>query len=191
MVNQEWLDRVNAALIEAAPLTSQDPKAVSALKEKIQTYCRELGQLPTELQVVQWAVPFEQALLAKKQQADEVARKKQERIDARKKEREFDRLPASALKAEAIAELRQRNIQSEPEKFTPEKQYTQAEVDRMSDSEMKRLLFGIESEQINQSRTTDEEMRKVVETRILHTTRAKDTPLRKALRRQIREGLNG
>lgn len=188
MVNQEWLDRVNAALIEAAPLTSQDPKAVSALKEKIHTYCHELGKMPTELQVVQWSVPFEQALLAKQQQAEEAARKKQERIDARKKEREFDKLPASEAKARANAELRQQREQATTERFTPEREYSRAEIDKMSDSEAKRLLFGIESESINESRP-DERIRQANEKRLLHTKRSQDTPLRRALRREILEGL--
>lgn len=188
MVTQEYIDTINAALLEACPLASQDAKSVAAIKEKIQTYCRELGKSPTELQVVQWAVPFEQALLANQQQAEEAARQKQERIDARKKEREFDKLPASEAKARANAELRQRNTQSASEKFTPAREYSQTEIDKMSPAEIKRLLFGVESEPLNESRP-DPEVRKVLEKRLLHTKRSQDSPLRKALRREILEGL--
>src|SRR5579864_7854607 len=100
-VSQEYVNKVNAALIEACPLASQDQTSVAAIKQKIESYCRELGQPPTELMVVQFAVPYEQALLKKKEEAEAEARRKQERIAARKKAREYDNLPASAVKAEA------------------------------------------------------------------------------------------
>jgi hypothetical protein len=188
LVTQEYIDKINVALLEACPLASRDSEAVSIIKEKIQIYCREMGQPPTELTVVQLMIPFEQALLKKKEEAETAARQKQERADARKKAREFDRLPASAVKAQAIAELRQKTAQSEPERFTPEKEYTQAEIDRMTDAEMKRLLFGRESEPLNQSRP-DERIRQANEKRILNTKRSQDTPLKRALRREILEGL--
>lgn len=188
MITQQFVDTVGKALAEACPLASNDKEASEAIRQKITKYCNELGRLPLESQVIAWAVPFEQALLKKKEEAETAARQKQERADARKKAREYDRLPASAVKAEAIAELRQKTVQSAPERFTPEKEYTQAEIDRMSDAEMKRLLFGKESEPLNESRP-DQEMRKVNEKRILNTKRSQDTPLKRALRREILEGL--
>jgi len=119
MVTQEYLNKVNDALAQACPLSVNDPESVASLKAKIQSFCNDVGQLPSEFTIIQWCVPFEQMLLKKKAEADEAARKKQERIDVRKKEREFDRLPASAAKAQANAELRQQREQATTETFTP------------------------------------------------------------------------
>jgi len=188
MISQEYIDKLNAALASACPLASNDPEAVAALKDKIQTFCREMGQPPTEFTVIQLMTPFEQALLKKKEEVEAATRQKQERINARKKAREFDSLPSSVARSQANAELRQRTVQSPSERFSPAKEYTQAEVDRMSDAEMKRLLFGVESEPMNESRP-DDQIRKANEKRLLNTKRSQDTPLRKALRREILEGL--
>ncbi len=78
-----------------------------------------MGKTPSELTVVQLMVPFEQALLEKKQQAEKAARQKQERADARKKAREYDRLPASAVKAEAIAEFGRKPYNPRPRNSLP------------------------------------------------------------------------
>jgi hypothetical protein len=188
MISQEHLNKVNAALTEACPLASNDPASVAALKDKIQGFCRDVGQPPSELTIIQWCVPFEQSLLKKKADAEEAVRQKQARIDARKKEKEFDKLPASEAKARANAELRQQREQTTTERFTPVKTYSQTEIDSMTDAEARKLLFGIESEALNESRP-DPELRKVLEKRLLNTKRGQDTPLRKALRREILEGL--
>jgi hypothetical protein len=190
VIDQTYIDRVNAALTSACPLATQNQDSVTAIKDKVLTFYREIGYPPSESQVVGWAVPFEQALLGKKAEEEAKARAKQERIDARRKEREYDKLPASAARAEAVAEVRKIN-EAKPasERFTPAKEYTQAEIDNMSDSDVKRLVFGLDvDENLNSSRP-DDDLRKVQEKRLLSTKRSKDTPLKRALRRQIREGL--
>jgi hypothetical protein len=187
-VTQDYIDKTNAALLEACPLASQDPDSVAAIKDKILTFYRELNFPPTELQVIQFAVPYEQALLKKKEEAEAKVRQRQEKAEARKKQREDDLKPASVLRAEANAELRQRNVPVETERFTPEKEYTQGEIDRMTDGEAKRVLFGIDNPNLNESKP-DAEARKLYEKKLLKTRRNQDTPLKRALRREILEGL--
>ena len=202
-ITQQFVDTVGAALLLACPLTSADPDSITAVKEKILKFDRELGRAPNEAQVISWAVPFEQALLQKKEAAEAQARQKQEeaeakvrqrqaRADARKQQREFDQLPSSVTRAQANEDLRRMREQSAPERFVPEREYSNAEIDLMSDSEYKRLLFGIETEELNQSKP-DLQAEEYYKNRILKSRNKGGSPadklMRSALRREIREGL--
>ena len=70
MISQEWLDSAVKALQEACPLMINDPKSVEELKLKVTKFDKELGYPPTVDWVVRTAVSYEQALLAKKEEAE-------------------------------------------------------------------------------------------------------------------------
>jgi hypothetical protein len=187
-ITSEWLNSAEQALREACPLTINDEASVAALKAKVITYDKQLGIAPNIDWVIKMAVPFENALLAKKEAAEAEVRAKRDKVAARKKERDYDRLPASAIRAEAIEDLRKRNVPTATEQFVPEREYTQSEIDKFSDAEAKLKLFGIEADNLNESKP-DSELRKIQERRILHTPRSKDTPILRSLRHEIRKGL--
>jgi hypothetical protein len=198
MISKEYIDQLNTALASACPLMLQDSEAVKAISEKIAKFHAEIGYPPNESQVIAWAVPFEQSLLQKKEAAEaeakDKARQRQEKADARKKERAYDRQPSPITRAEANAELRKLNeSQPTPERFVPAKDYSQREIDAMSEAEIQQKLYGRDvGEPLNQSKPAHE-LDEVRKKRILHSTNKggsqADKQMRAALRRQIREGL--
>ena len=194
-ITQQFVDTVGAALLEATPLTSADSDSINAIKDKILQFDRELGRAPNESQVISWAIPYEQALLKKKEEAEAEVRKEQERRDARQRNfREFHR-PSSEDRAEIVQEMRSRNAAAqEPPVLKPNTTYTEEQVSAMSAEEYKRLVLRGESglPELNQSKP-DRQAEEYYKNKILKSRNKGGSPadklMRAALRRQIREGL--
>lgn len=182
-MNQEWINRIEEALREATPLAFADKDAMQDVTNKILDFQKETGRLPEEIQVItQFAVPHEKRLLRESQNADLAARKKQ-RLD-------YLSGPNRESVNEELAKLRS----PEPARktFTPEREYTQDEIDRMSDEEANRVLFGRESLGLNkQSSKVDleapqNELDQHYRDKILRY-RGKD-PVMRGLKRQLLDG---
>jgi hypothetical protein len=136
-VTETFVAEAGEALLKSCPLVSQDAYASQEVRKKILDYVEKLGYEPSADLVCRFAAPLEKELQAQKEAAQEEARRVAER-DARI-HRDMN-LPSDVDKAEAIAELRARQ-QPRPQTFAPA-EYTQAEIDAMSEEEARAAVFG-------------------------------------------------
>jgi len=187
-ISAEFVAAAGQALSEHCPLASQDPATIEKIKSKILIYEHELGQEPSSADVVRWTTPFELEL--QEQAATEAA--EIEKVEARKREREAYLSGSDIDRTEAIREFRENAPKQERQEFRPAREYTQAETDRMSSTEYRRLVLGVTDRVEDKNQTAapasnDRSMKDVLKKRILHSK--KNDPMRAALRREIREGL--
>jgi hypothetical protein len=146
-ITQEFIDSAGAALLQEAPLVSQNPHASEEVRQKILSYVDKLGYEPSTELVVRFALPIEKELQEQKARDDEQARRQAER-EARI-HRDMN-LPSSVDRMEAISEFKTRNLRPETHTFTPV-EYTQAEIDAMSEEEAQAAVFGKPITDLNRS----------------------------------------
>ncbi len=186
--SQAYVDEIGAALLEQCPLTSQNEEMLLAIKTKVLKYDAEIGTAPSFSIVCNWARPFEQQLQSAIDSAAEAETADRNRTKARRKEMTDYLSGPENDRAEMIRESQARQQRSERPVLKPNINYSPKDIDAMSADEYKTKVLGHESLELNQSRP-DEEARKLQEKRMLKTKRNQDTPLRRALRREILEGL--
>lgn len=181
MITKEWIDNINPAIMSATPLAANDAEAMENVAAKIQSFVQETGHLPTELQVVmEFCVPEENRLLQARQNAD---------IAARKKSR-LDYLSGSS-RDEAVKGLQIRGDAAR-KSFVPEREYSQQEIDQMSDADAKRVLFGQEPLGLNQEgsrpnlHNPQNEVDRCYRDRILNYRGS--SPVMRALKRELLDG---
>jgi hypothetical protein len=185
VITQEWIDQIDEALKQACPLASADEEAMTDVMHKIQEFLRASGRLPEEIQVItEFAVPHENRLL-QEQQSVAIAARKKERLDYLSGE--------GATREAVIADLRERRVSDPVRKaYVPEREFSQYEIDQMSDEEAKRVLFGQESLGLNkQSSKVDpsapkNELDEYHRNKILNY-RGRD-PIIRGLKRQLLDG---
>ncbi len=153
---------------------------------------KTLDQPPSIDMCAKWASALETKLQA---DADALAaeyQQEQERIEARERAR-ADYLSASdADRAQAVADLKERSRPQEATPFVPARQYTQAEIDRMSSDEYGVKVLGRNRiEDRNQSSNApayERNRRDIMRKHIMRKPATRDARVNAALRRQVLEG---
>jgi hypothetical protein len=189
-ITKEYIDTVNAVLEPACPLVCKDKTALSDLVHKIESYDKNLGQPPSPEMVCKWAAVHEQRIQAAIDAENASVEAERSKIIARRQEVTAYLSDAAKDKEEMIKDVRARQQRAERPVLQPNTSYTQEQINAMSAEEYKnKVLLGENTPlELNQSRP-DGEARRLYEKRMLKTKRSQDTPLRRALRREIREGL--
>jgi hypothetical protein len=171
---------------------SQDAAAIAEVKRKILSYDQTLGQAPSVEMVCGWARAQEQQLQAAVDAENSEHEAENSRKNARKQQFRDWNSPSSHDKATLVQEFqRNRSTQKERPILKQSTAYTSEQIERMSAEDYKRLVLNVERgplEDLNVSRPSDE-LRKAADRRALRRPK-KDTPLKKAMRRVVREGLS-
>lgn len=192
MINQQFVDEAGTALLEHCPLVSQDADAIAEIKRKILSYDQTLGRPPRVEMVCGWARAQEQQLQAAVDAENSEHEAENSRKNARKQEFRDWNSPSANDKATLVQEFqRNRSTQKERPILKQSTAYTPEQIEKMSSEDYKRLVLNVEGdslEDLNISLPSDE-LRKAAERRMLRPPK-KDSPLRKAMRRVIREGLS-
>jgi hypothetical protein len=187
-ITAEFVSAAGDALAESCPLASQDPAAIEEVKAKVLKYVSEVGTEPSADAVVRWATPYELELQERAAaQADELARE----ADFQRR-RELSLSPSDEARQQAIEDFRERNRVEPPPQFVPAREYTEKEKDAMSSEEYRRLVLGVtdrveDKNQTAAAASNERSINDVIRKRILQSK--KKSPMRTALRREIREGL--
>jgi len=189
MIDQKFVDEVGAALADNCPRASASPDAVARIKAKILSYDAKIGQSPSVAVVLGWGREEERNAQAAVDAEEAEARKEQDIKDARKQRFRDWNSPSGDDKAALVQELRERQRAQERPVLKPSTAYTDAEISAMSADEYKTKVLRVEPlAELNASRPTDER-RKLIEQITLRKPK-RDTPLKKAMRRVVREGLS-
>jgi hypothetical protein len=190
-LTQEFVDQAGSALAEHCPLVSQDADAIAEVKRKILSYDQTLGQAPSVEMVCRWARAQEQQLQAAVDAENSEHEAEQSRKNARKRQFRDWNSPSAHDKAALVQEFQQKRSTQERPILKPSTAYTPEQIERMSSEDYKRLVLNVEKgplEDLNVSVPSDE-LRKAADRRVLRPPK-KDTPLKKAMRRVVREGLS-
>ena len=188
MLDSTFVDTAGQALAESCPLVSNDPNAIEQVKAKILKYDSEVGAAPSTEAVVRWATPYELELQERAAaDAAEVAREAD-----RQRRRELALSPCDEARQQAIEDFRERNRVEPLAQFVPAREYTEKEKDAMSSEEYRRLVLGVtdrvEDKNLTAAAASNERsINDVIKKRILQSKTK--SPMRTALRREIREGL--
>jgi Rps23 Pro-64 3,4-dihydroxylase Tpa1-like proline 4-hydroxylase len=193
------IDNISNALAEHCPLVFADVAALTLVAGRIKSYTETLDRWPAIEMVLAWAGPLEQGF---QQEADEAAARQQaeqERIEARKRAREDYLSGSDADKAQAVREFRERNRPQEHQAaFVPDREYSQAEQDRMSSDEYAVKVLGRNRIEDRNSSSAgplpcEKARQEITRKRVMRSRKSNGTSadrhMRASLRRQIREGL--
>jgi hypothetical protein len=146
MITEAFIAEAGEALLKQAPLVSNNEYAALEVRKKILEFTERLGYVPSVDLVCRFAAPLEQELEEQKARDDAEARGVAEREN--RIHRDMN-LPSDVDKAEAVAELRARQ-QPRPQTFKPA-EFTQAEIDAMSEEEAQAAVFGKPITDLNRS----------------------------------------
>lgn len=190
------LDNISNAIAEHCPLVFADIASLTLVAGKIKSYAEKLDRLPAIEMVLGWAKPLEEKFQQKADEAAVSQQAEQERIEARKRDRQDYLSGSDADKAQAVREFRERNRPQEHRAaFVPDRAYTESELNAMSSDEYAVKVLGrsrIEDRNSNAG-PLPEDGRRVLKKRIMRSRKSDgssaDRHMRAALRRQVREGL--
>jgi len=193
------LDNISNAIAEHCPLVFADVAALTLVAGKIKSYTEKLDRLPAIEMVLGWAKPLEEGFQRKANEAAVRQQAEQERIEARKRDRQDYLSGPDADKAQAVREFRERSRPQEIRAaFVRDREYSQAEQDRMSGDEFARKILGRNRLDDRNSSSAgplpcEKARQEITRKRIMRSRKSDGTSadrhMRASLRRQIREGL--